>query len=364
MQIEILPKDFIISPTFETGGELQSDFVIKAIRLVNDSNTSIELISLTFELLAGSSIIKSIYYEEDALSAKLANGCDKILKSGFWGLKSMLGSTIQWNCEKITGSTELLPGKETAIVNEFFIVVNKPVVDDIRLRICYAQDGNKCEQQASVPVVDYKTKNDYIFPVKGIWQVNGNYDCIGAHRTQYSMEFAIDLGQLNQEGMCVWKDEMKDDDFLAYGKDILAIADGEVIDCFHDAYWRINFPHDTASDEEKEERAKIQKEVGRLPIQCGNYVVLKHSNGEYSFYGHMIKNSSTVQKGALVKQGDIIGKIGNVGFSGSPHLHFQLMDGPDFYSARGLPCHFTNIIDTFRNNLSLIQEEYTVVCAL
>jgi murein DD-endopeptidase MepM/ murein hydrolase activator NlpD len=44
--------------------------------------------------------------------------------------------------------------------------------------------------------------------------------------------------------------------------------------------------------------------------------------------------------GQSVKKGDVLGKVGHSGNSFSPHLHFQLMDSSDIFSARGLPCAF------------------------
>jgi murein DD-endopeptidase MepM/ murein hydrolase activator NlpD len=110
-----------------------------------------------------------------------------------------------------------------------------------------------------------------------------------------------------------------------------------------------------------EERKALIAEYGVLPQQCGNHVVIRHDGGEHSFYGHMMYQSLTVTEGSHVKQGQVIGKIGNTGLSGCPHLHFQLMNGPDFLTSRGLPCHFTNIRNLDGSKLAFIQEEYTIV---
>jgi hypothetical protein len=359
----MIPKDYIVNPPFAVGANHQSDFVLKALHIVNDTDSTFELTSITYELMASDEIVREIICPEYALTERLLDGHKKITTFDTWGLKSWLGSSIQWNREKMSEGRILASGAECVIINEFFNVVATLPIDLLGIKVTYKQDGQEKTERIVIQVLNYHTKNDYIFPVKGVWQINGNYDCYNGHRTQYSMEFGIDFGQLHSNGLFAWKEVMKDEDFLSYGKEVNAIGDGIVIDCFNDAYWHINFPHDTASDEEKAERAKIQEVVGRLPIQCGNYAIIQHEHGEYSFYGHMIQKSVTVQKGQQVKQGEVIGRIGNVGFSGAPHLHFHLMDGNDFYSARGLPCHFANLVDCWRNPISLIQEEYTIVFA-
>lgn len=68
-------------------------------------------------------------------------------------------------------------------------------VEELVLSVFFLQDEKSSVQQVRIPVIEYKTKNKYTFPAKGVWQVNGNYDCIGAHRTQYSMKFAFGICQ-------------------------------------------------------------------------------------------------------------------------------------------------------------------------
>lgn len=56
----------------------------------------------------------------------------------------------------------------------------------------------------------------------------------------------------------------------------------------------------------------------------GNYIAIKHPNNYYSYYGHLKRNSSTVQVGDTVSAGQKIAEIGSSGNSSDPHLHFEL----------------------------------------
>ncbi|MEN9649175.1 MAG: hypothetical protein RL094_142 [Candidatus Parcubacteria bacterium] len=57
----------------------------------------------------------------------------------------------------------------------------------------------------------------------------------------------------------------------------------------------------------------------------GNYVVIQHSNGTQTLYGHM--NSVAVSVGEKVDQGENIGTMGNTGKSTGVHLHFEVRGG-------------------------------------
>ncbi|MHA1637784.1 MAG: M23 family metallopeptidase [Candidatus Thorarchaeota archaeon] len=62
-----------------------------------------------------------------------------------------------------------------------------------------------------------------------------------------------------------------------------------------------------------------------------------------------------------MEQGQVLGKVGNSGHSAAPHLHFQMMDGADWLTARGIPCYFSNIVDFTGRKISLIKENLTIV---
>lgn len=53
----------------------------------------------------------------------------------------------------------------------------------------------------------------------------------------------------------------------------------------------------------------------------GNYVVIEHSDGKTSLYGHL--SAVYVNYGDYVSTGQLIGRVGSTGYSTGPHLHFE-----------------------------------------
>lgn len=62
-------------------------------------------------------------------------------------------------------------------------------------------------------------------------------------------------------------------------------------------------------------------EAGRSAIY-GRYVLLEHSNGYETLYGHL--DSIEVQLNERISSGMMIGKVGSSGLSTGPHLHFEV----------------------------------------
>jgi murein DD-endopeptidase MepM/ murein hydrolase activator NlpD len=57
----------------------------------------------------------------------------------------------------------------------------------------------------------------------------------------------------------------------------------------------------------------------------GSYVVISHSNGSQTLYGHMSKVAA--YDGEHVVQGQVIGYVGETGEATGPHVHFEIRDG-------------------------------------
>lgn len=59
-----------------------------------------------------------------------------------------------------------------------------------------------------------------------------------------------------------------------------------------------------------------------LQTQYGNTIVIDHGYGVETVYGHMSKFASKL--GQSVRRGELIGYVGNTGYSTGPHLHYEV----------------------------------------
>lgn len=55
----------------------------------------------------------------------------------------------------------------------------------------------------------------------------------------------------------------------------------------------------------------------------GNTIIIDHGYGITTLYGHLSKID--VKVGEMIKRGQVVGDIGDTGFSTGPHLHYQVM---------------------------------------
>jgi murein DD-endopeptidase MepM/ murein hydrolase activator NlpD len=79
-----------------------------------------------------------------------------------------------------------------------------------------------------------------------------------------------------------------------------------------------------------------------------NFIVIRHSNGEYSRYDHLDYKSSKVELNQKVHAGEEISKVGMTGYTYTPHLYFQVY----VYTGYNVWTDFKTIeIENFRNIL-------------
>jgi hypothetical protein len=111
--------------------------------------------------------------------------------------------------------------------------------------------------------------------------------------------------------------------YFGYGKEIYSVADGAVVDVL-----------DGLPDLE----TIFSPRTPTFATAGGNYVIVDIGDRKYACYAHMIPGSIRVNKGDTVKEGQLLGLMGNSGNSDLPHLHFQIVtDTPSLLGAEGYP---------------------------
>lgn len=201
--------------------------------------------------------------------------------------------------------------------------------------------------KVQVRPVDFHPKTKMALPLKGKVYVIDGSDFYAHHRridmthplvvqlemkhniSRYGMDFVVvDSSGSNYRG-----DGEKLEDNYVFGKPVLATAAGTVVDCIEG---RPDNPIGVmALDYDELLRTKDLHMFG------GNFVVLDHGNGEYSFFAHLKQGSQRVKKGDKVVAGQEIGQVGSSGDSAWPHLHFQVMTSASF-DCELIPPVFTN----------------------
>ena len=116
-----------------------------------------------------------------------------------------------------------------------------------------------------------------------------------------------------------------DEDWVGYGKDVLAVDDGVVVDA-----------RDGIANGEPLRPLETPDDPTARTLY-GNFAILAIAPGVYAHYAHLKLGSVTVRPGMRVRKGDVIGRLGQTGDAGAPHLHFHISDRPTFEGSEGLP---------------------------
>ncbi|MFF7793825.1 peptidoglycan DD-metalloendopeptidase family protein [Streptomyces sp. NPDC007991] len=180
-------------------------------------------------------------------------------------------------------------------------------------------------------------------PVTGRWTaLNSPADRTPSHGTHaYGQTYAIDVVAEPEPGARpgfsrLWPLARRNSAFPAYGAPLLAVADGTVVRAADGQRDHLSRTSPLALLYLMVLEASVRDLSGAGRV-VGNHVVLDLGNGTYALYAHLQRGSLTVREGDRVTAGQQLARCGNSGNSTEPHLHFQLMDGPDLDIARGIP---------------------------
>lgn len=167
------------------------------------------------------------------------------------------------------------------------------------------------------------------------------YDLTTARYDEGTKQWTECVSDANGKPKCTrCSDAPQNRDCLAYGEPVHAMADGIVERC-----WR-NAPENPRPGTPHAGRVSDPKRIGG----GGNALVVRNDDGTYALYAHMqpgtipaalCPNNGTLMKdadagtenvvpegkGARIRTGQFLGRVGNSGSSSNPHLHVHLQNG-------------------------------------
>jgi len=183
-----------------------------------------------------------------------------------------------------------------------------------------------------IPVVYPDAKTDLHFPLQGTWWAIQAADWSDQHKQEvFSQTYALDFVKLGADNQFFRNRGMQLEDHYSWQQPVYATAGGKVA---HVCYDMPDLPPGAMPDPRM-----FRDDPRRL---LGNAVAISHGNGEFSYFAHLQQASIQVHEGDLIRRGTLIGLVGNSGRSPGPHLHFQLMEGPNLFIDQGLPVKFSH----------------------
>ena len=354
VEITILPKDYIITTSNSYEYTYFSDFMLRALRIKNTTESTMEIQEVSFVVKKNGQIIKEYVYSNETLNFWIPTW-NKRIKSIESQIEAYIGAKKLWDYSSLAEGTRLEPSMEIGLRNEYFHIVYNEILDELVVQVKYIQEGIEYKESKNISLIKYENKNKYIFPVKGAWSAAGTSSSITDHRQRNIDEFAFDLTKLDKNQMILLNKDAKEEDSPCYGEKVYAIADGIVVQVYEEM-------RENTIGISAEEEKRIVAIHGYWQVITGNIITIEHDGGEHSQCDHLQYHSVNLKVGERVKQGQVIGKVGNTGLSNCPHLHFELTTG--FHGeARSLPCFFTNIRNVNGDSIDIIKEENSIIHA-
>ncbi len=163
-------------------------------------------------------------------------------------------------------------------------------------------------------------------PFKGEWSVTWGGDTKeqNYHVESVAQKNAFDFLIYDEKGLTHKGTGEANEDYYAFGKELYAPCDGEVV---------------LVVDGIKDNIPGVLNPI-YIP---GNTVIIKTANGEFVFFAHFKQHSIVVKQGQKVTTGALLGVCGNSGNSSEPHLHFHLQNTEDMTKATGAKCFFDQL---------------------
>jgi len=244
-----------------------------------------------------------------------------------WSITEMTSETV---C--LTGRRRITPAEDQA--KRFLIsALLPPGWGDSHLRVDVYAGPHVYSNHWTIAA--YQQHHSFTLPLAGQILVLIGHRVGEAHRSAWqvpSQQFAWDLLPLDSNGLRLLTGSLTESlrarDFVGFGCDVMAPAQGCVVrvaDGLPDHEHVSVYPEDMRFYLEDLRRA------------AGNHVIIDHGDSIYSCLAHLQHGSITAHEGQVVETDQVLGALGNSGFSSGPHLHLHFMDGPDILLASSLP---------------------------
>jgi len=343
LEVRFCPAARIWSYPAESQRGVQS-LLLQNAAVINRSGNPIEVTSLDIELLQGSVVVDTRHIAGGDLK-KVAAAGPQIQAAGLFQLASFqfCGDQLIGKGVALSGPV-LKPGEAMLVMAQPFVY--RGTRDTLRLRVTAKSGTTSLNGEASLAIKSGAVQTKFRFPLTGTWYAGNGPTFYTAHRWALPEEFGFDIVQLGCNSLSQSGDGTKFSDYYAYGKPVLAAADGRVKAVVG------NIPENPdvlrkpgeSSEAYGQRIQQMQAEHLEKGTAAGNYVLIQSGDEIYSLYAHLRPASITVRVGDTVTAGQTIGSLGSSGNTTEPHLHFQVCDRPDPLNCAGLPVNFEGIV--------------------
>jgi murein DD-endopeptidase MepM/ murein hydrolase activator NlpD len=323
--VEVKPADagnnlYFLTCAARTANEKPTGQLAASFKIKNNEGKSIILKNITYSYLSnGNTVVKIMVLDIDDLAKKQ--------------VAIPAGASFSWQNERDYHEVDNA------------VLFDSPFPSSISIRLSFeGYDDPFIITRTLKSFSNQEAGGAYSFPgresdlrINEYWYAYGGHG--GGSTSQfYAYDFKAigwDSDKKEWTGTFPGKDGSKNEHYLAYGKPVVAIADGNVID-FKDG---------------------VKENIGNGGGGSGGGNWFKINNGKETVcYFHMQPGSLTkslMKKGAKVKKGDVIGLLGNAGGSSEPHGHVQAIDDPDADGEGDTrPLNFSNIYIIDKNALT------------